>query len=154
HEQRDNRALADFLRSDGHYLGDPAELPWCGDFVQTCLALTLPHEPLPGRGLPGSPYVARHWRHLGRETEPTVGAIAVFWRGSPTGTAGHVAFVAGRGPGTLYVLGGNQSNSVSVAPISRERLIACRWPETHPAPTVGTLHLPTLAGGRLSTNES
>ena len=41
HERRNNQELKDFLKSDGSTLGDPAQLPWCGDFVHTCLKLSL-----------------------------------------------------------------------------------------------------------------
>lgn len=47
HEVRDRSKLMAWLRSDGKTLGDPAKLPWCGDAIQTCLALTLPDEPQP-----------------------------------------------------------------------------------------------------------
>ena len=49
HETRHNADLKAFLRSDGGTLGDPAELPWCGDYVHTCLRLGLPAETFPGR---------------------------------------------------------------------------------------------------------
>jgi hypothetical protein len=52
-EGRDNIELAAFLKSDGKTLGDPAKLPWCGDFVETCIARTLSME-----GLPANPYLA------------------------------------------------------------------------------------------------
>ncbi|BCH31283.1 hypothetical protein MesoLjLc_32130 [Mesorhizobium sp. L-8-10] len=45
HEKIYNKKLRDWLKSDGHALGDPAKLPWCGDFVETCLALALPGNP-------------------------------------------------------------------------------------------------------------
>ncbi|BCH23502.1 hypothetical protein [Mesorhizobium sp. L-8-3] len=32
HEKIYNKKLRDWLKSDGHALGDPAKLPWCGDF--------------------------------------------------------------------------------------------------------------------------
>lgn len=47
HESRDYAELSRFLRSDGETLGDPRKLPWCGDFVQTCIALGCPGEPVP-----------------------------------------------------------------------------------------------------------
>ena len=42
HEVRDRSRLMAWLRSDGWTLGDPAKLPWCGDAIETCIALTLP----------------------------------------------------------------------------------------------------------------
>ena len=151
HEGRDNAALREFLVSDRHTLGDPAELPWCGDFVETCIAVTLPREPLPA-----NPYLARNWLKFGKAVEPTLGAIAVYWRGSPQGIQGHVAFLVGRGTdgqgrGVFYNLGGNQSNSVSVSAIDSARLLECRWPLSVAS---GTIELAAMAGGRLTVNEA
>lgn len=145
HEKRDNRELREFLRLDGSTLGDPAQLPWCGDFVETCLALTLPNEILPG-----NPYLARNWAKFGIPCEPNIGAVLVFWRGSPEGSSGHVGFYAGEDRKRFYVLGGNQSNAVTIAPIAKERLLASRWPKTAP---VGRLLKASLTGGVLSVNE-
>ncbi|MDX1729531.1 MAG: peptidoglycan-binding domain-containing protein, partial [Aurantimonas coralicida] len=55
HEVRNYAELAAWLRSDGPTLGDPRKLPWCGDFVQTAIKLTLPDEPIPT-----NPYLARN----------------------------------------------------------------------------------------------
>lgn len=83
---------------------------------------------------------------------PTYGAITVFWRGSKSGWQGHVAFLVGvTAAGDLLCLGGNQSDAVTVAKFSRDRLLGFRFPkgdfERRPAPV--------LAGpGAYSTNEA
>src|SRR5690606_32813343 len=108
-ETRDNKELREFLRSDGATLGDPAKLPWCGDFVETCIAVTLPDE-----ALPSNPYWALNWLKFGRSiptTQAYLGAVAVFKREG----GGHVGFVAGHDKSYVHVLGGNQSNSVSIS---------------------------------------
>ena len=134
HERTHNRTLRDWLRSDGHALGDPARLPWCGDFVETAVRLALPSEPIPA-----NPYGARNWVHFGRECGPLPGAVAVFWRGSRNGWQGHVGFLVGESAGRVSVLGGNQSNRVSVATLGADRLLGYRWPLEYPMPgeTVG-----------------
>lgn len=147
HEGRDYTALSAFLRSDGKTLGDPRQLPWCGDFVETCIAVTLP-----GEALPVNPYLARNWLKFGIACDLQLGCVVVFWRGTKSGTSGHVGFLAGIGPGVLYVLGGNQSNSVSVAPLGRDRLLGSRWPKTVPVPP--RIVLPEMVGGKLSVNEA
>lgn len=143
----DGAAIPAFLRSDGKTVGDPSELPWCGDFVQTCLALTLPHEPMPA-----NPYLARNWLKFGVECEPQLGAVLVYWRGSKDGISGHVAFCAGESAKAFYNLGGNQSDRVTIAPLDKGRLLGARWPKTVPLP--GKLIMPELVGGQLSTNEA
>lgn len=147
HERTDKKALAAWLASDGHFLGDPSQLPWCGDFVETCVRTALPAEPIPD-----NPYLARNWMRFGVEAPMTLGAVAVFWRGSRHGTAGHVGFVAGYRPGYLYVLGGNQSDRITIAPLAENRLLGCRWPKTVPLPS--PRYLPAMSGGSISTNEA
>ncbi len=153
HERRDNAVLKAFLRSDRHTLGDPAKLPWCGDFVETCIALALPDEPLPA-----NPYLARNWLKFGVACEPAEGAVLVFWRGSRSGTSGHVGFCVGAdgsgSAGAFHVLGGNQSNAVSIARIAKARLLGARWPLSARAAHGGVLKRDAAAGGALSTNEA
>lgn len=146
HEGRDYAELAKFLKSDGGTVGDPRRVPWCGDFVETCIAVTLPNEPLPT-----NPYLARNWLKFGQATKPTFGAVLVFWRGKKSGVSGHVGFAAGQSQSSYYLLAGNQSDAVSVAPISKTRLLGARWPSTMQLPEIA---LPIMKGGKLSINEA
>ncbi|KQV28221.1 hypothetical protein ASC97_07735 [Rhizobium sp. Root1203] len=61
---------------------------------------------------------ARSWLKLPTKlASPVVGCIVIFWRGTPQGWSGHVAFVVGRDAnGNLMVLGGNQGDMVSIKP--------------------------------------
>ncbi len=150
HESRDHRRLSEWLRSDGSTLGDPALLPWCGDFVETCLALTLPDEPFPE-----NPYLAANWTRFGRVTTPQIGAVLVFWRGSPSSWKGHVGFYAGEDATHFLVLGGNQSNAITRARIAKERLRedGCRWPDSYPDPR-GSRDMADLSGHVVTENEA
>ncbi len=123
HEGRDNDDLREFLKSDGKTLGDPARLPWCGDFVETCIAVSLPEAILPG-----NPYLARNWMKFGATVDPCFGSILVFWRGSRSGTKGHVGFYYSEDADNYHVFGGNQSNKVSVAALDKSRLLGARMP--------------------------
>lgn len=127
HERRDNAALREFLKSDGGTVGDPAKVPWCGDFVQTCIALSMPDEVLPN-----NPYAAINWLKFGRECAPQRGAVLVFWRGSPDGWQGHVGFYVSEDATHYHVIGGNQSDSITVSRIAKTRLRkgGSRWPLT------------------------
>lgn len=148
HERRDIAELKTFLKADGKTLGDPSKLPWCGDFVETCIALTLRNE-----SLPSNPYLARNWVKFGQAIKPTLGAVLVFWRGSRNGSQGHVGFYAGESTDgkRVYVLGGNQSDTISVVPLEADRLLGARWPLTASVPT--KRERPLMIGGKLSINE-
>jgi len=147
HEGRDNTALRSFLSSDGATLGDPAKLPWCGDFVQTCFKIGLKGEPIPEL-----PYWARSWLNFGDPVFPRFGAVIVFERGPKSG---HVAFLVGQDRQFWYCLGGNQNDGVTIAEIDRSRLLGCRWPVIWPKNRLPDI-LPEMVPGQmtLSTNEA
>ncbi len=147
HEARDRTWLMDWLKRDGRTLGDPSKNPWCGDFVETCIRVGLPDEPLLG-ALGTNPYWARNWLLFGQEVRPTPGAVLVFSRGS----GGHVGFAIGQDTTHFYVLGGNQSDAVTVARVAKSRLLGARWPATVP-PRLQTLPIMTPGDFLTSTNE-
>ncbi len=148
HEARDRSWLMDWLKRDGRSLGDPAKNPWCGDFVETCIRTTLPDEPLLG-ALGTNPHWARNWLMFGQEVQPITGTILVFERGS----GGHVGFALGQDDTHFYVLGGNQSDAVTIARIAKGRLLGARWPATVPP---RPQRLPTMKAGEFlsTTNEA
>ena len=149
HEVRDRSKLMAWLRSDGKTLGDPSKLPWCGDAVQTCLALTLPDEPQLV-----NPYLARNWVNFGVKLEaPTLGCILAFWRGARNGTNGHVGLYVGEDATAYHVLGGNQANAITIARLDKARLLGMRWPATYPKPTSGRVLL-SASGAPVSTSEA
>lgn len=126
------------------YSGD--DVPWCGLFVAHCIGSTLPSEPLPN-----IPLLARAWLKCGVKSQPGEGAILVFWRGSKTAATGHVGFYKGEDATAYHVLGGNQSDSVSVARIAKDRLLEARWPRT--AGSLMPRKVSLKADGSLSSNE-
>lgn len=130
HERHQNAELREWLRRDGQTLGDPARLPWCGDFVETCIRLALPGEPLPLE-LRRNPYWALNWRSFGIPCEPCLGSIVSITRNG----GGHVGFAVGQDASRIFVLGGNQSDAVSIVPIEKARFVpeSWRWPATFAA---------------------
>ena len=146
-EARDRSWLMDWLKRDGRSLGDPSKNPWCGDFVETCIRMGLPDEPLLG-ALGMNPYWARNWLLFGQAVQPIIGAVLIFERGS----GGHVGFAVGQDDTHFYVLGGNQSDAVTIARIAKSRLLGARWPATYPP---RTQRLPTMKSGEFlaTTNE-
>lgn len=119
------------------------EIPWCMGFVMAMMQ----HSKYP--------YLKSGWARDGLKygvklNEPAYGCIVVFARGS----GGHIGFVVGRDArDNLMVLGGNQSDKVSIAAFSRTRVIGYRWPGVYPFPE--RFNLPLLTSdGKLSTNEA
>jgi uncharacterized protein (TIGR02594 family) len=156
HEIHDIEALSRWLRSDGKTLGNPAKMPWCGDFVDTAITKALPREPRPG-ALGVNPYWALNWNLFGVPCGEDYGAVVTFKR--PGG--GHVGFLVGVSEdGQFYlVLGGNQSNKVSRTWVAKARCQARRWPATYRNPAkdvaVPGATLPRLKkNGKASTNEA
>jgi uncharacterized protein (TIGR02594 family) len=124
------------------------DLPWCGLFVAHCVGSQLPEQTLPG-----NPLGARSWGKFGADTTPRLGAILVFWRGSKAGLKGHVGFYWAEDDNAYHVLGGNQSDAVTITRLAKDRLLEARWPDTAPKPT----HGPRKAkpnGQLLSQNEA
>lgn len=115
--------MAQDLDLDSIFKGD--DVPWCGLFVAHCIASQLADEPLPQ-----NPLGARNWRKFGQPTQPSLGAIMVFWRVARNGGLGHVGFYAGENETHYFILGGNQGNQVCVAKVSKERFLEARWPST------------------------
>lgn len=109
--------------------------------------MVLPDESLLG-ALGTNPYWARNWFLFGQAVQPINGAVLIFQRSS----GGHVGFAVGQDDTHFYVLGGNQSDAITIARIAKSRLLGARWPATIPP---GQLRLPTMKPGAflVTTNE-
>jgi uncharacterized protein (TIGR02594 family) len=128
-EKLDNAELKKYLKSDGQTLGDPAKLPWCGDFMETIIALTLPNEPMVT-----NPYWAANWLKFGVSVPKDkfyLGAIGV--KARPGGN--HVFTIVGHDKTYVHALGGNQTDSVSIVKIKKADITGMRFPSTYQFPT-------------------
>lgn len=98
------------------------EVPWCASFVGWVLT-KAGHAGTRSR-------LARSYLSWGRSTPPRFGAVVVLSRGSSS-TQGHVGFLVASSDdhSTIYVLGGNQGDRVSVAPFAASSVLGYRWPE-------------------------
>jgi uncharacterized protein (TIGR02594 family) len=120
HSERVLEYLATCHRKRGGNLGTWAagrdETAWCSAFVNWCLQRA---------GVKGTRHAAaRSYTAWGRETIPRKGAIVVLKRDG----GGHVGFLDRREGDQLYIIGGNQTNRVSVAAYPDSRLLDYRWP--------------------------
>ncbi len=128
-EVGNNEALRAWLKSDGATIGDPAQIPWCGDCMETSIRLSLPHEwDITDKRLRTNPYWAQNWQYFGVQSKPLYAALGVFRRNG----GGHIALLMGidRKLNRLRIRGGNQSNRVSDTWIDAGRMIATRKPAT------------------------
>jgi uncharacterized protein (TIGR02594 family) len=150
---KDNPTIIAWAREAGipNYLHD--EEAWCGLFM----ALIIKRA---DKGpIVSQPLWALNWLGYGERIATTAGAIfgdvLVFERRNAVGTVigGHVGLYIGEDRVAFHVLGGNTSDSVSIARIDKRRLKGiCRPPYRTGIPS--NCHPVLLAPeGALSTNE-
>jgi uncharacterized protein (TIGR02594 family) len=118
-EVPDRATLMEFMKNGGANL-DPVTTAWCAAFVNSSLGQA---------GMKGTgSNLARSFLDWGEAVDqPQKGDIAVFSRGDPNSIYGHVGFFDSYTPdGKINVLGGNQSNQVSLSPYDSGRLLGFR----------------------------
>lgn len=115
-----NPVIEGYFRDAGqsrHFVDDT---PWCAAFVGAML--TRAGE------VPSGSLMARSYLGWGEAlSEPRPGAIAVLSRGDDP-AAGHTGFLLGMAGKRIFLLGGNQSDSVCVEGFDVGRVLAYRWP--------------------------
>jgi uncharacterized protein (TIGR02594 family) len=123
-------------------------IPWCGLFM----AVIAKRSDKP---VVKDPLWAMNWGTFGHHiAEPGLGDILVFTRKTSNGTtAGHVGLYVAETPDSFYVLGGNQSDSVTISQVKKNRLYQSRRPDYHIQPEQVRRIFLTASGG-ISTNES
>lgn len=126
------------------YSGD--SIPWCGLF---CAYVTFRRRGNIGEVVK-SPLWARSWANYGKPVGVAgLGDILVFSRNG----GGHVGFYAAEDAECYHVLGGNQSDAVTITRIAKSRCIAVRRPIYINTPETVKPYL-VGASGAISTNES
>jgi len=108
---------------------DASVTAWCGAFVGMNIAAALPREPLPSGML-----WALNWLKFGvpiDKDNPVMGAVGASERNG----GGHVFFVVGQDKTYFHILGGNQSNSVSIVKKLKSEVKGLRFPSTYPLTT-------------------
>lgn len=120
--KKHNPTILKWFKDSGHGWISDDETAWCAAFVGAMLAAA---------GEKGSGSVAaRSYMKWGKAlSKPVPGAIVVFKRGNSK-WQGHVAFFLRDLGDKIEVLGGNQSNSVSIARYKKKDLLGYRWPDT------------------------
>jgi uncharacterized protein (TIGR02594 family) len=119
--EADNPKIMEMYRTIGQDWVQHDELAWCAAFVGHCLELS---GVLSTRKLNARSYLAWGEKVDGVETAKE-GDIVVFSRGA-SAVEGHVAFFLKVAGSSVEVLGGNQTNSVSIARFPKSRLLGIR----------------------------
>ena len=120
-----NPRIAAYFRLAGHPEITDDETAWCAAFVGACLEQA---EIRSSRSLAARSYLA--WGIAA--AKPEIGCITVLSRGGDP-SLGHVGFLVGLTETHVQLLGGNQSDSVSVATFDRSRVVGFRLPASMPA---------------------
>lgn len=124
--------------------GDDA-IPWCGLF-----AAVVVHRA--GYPVISGPLWAKNWAKFGQKSDkPSLGDVLVFER---PGGGGHVGFYVAEDESAFHVLGGNQSDAVTVARIAKSRCVAVRRPYWKIAQPASVKSYRVATGGKLSENEA
>lgn len=112
-----NPDIVGFFESIGHDWVTNDETPWCAAFLNYILQIS---------GMENTRKLnARSFLEIGRKVEqPILGDVAVFWRLDPMGSLGHVGIFVAQDKENIYVLGGNQQNTVNIMPIPKIRLLS------------------------------
>ena len=117
--EADNPRIVEYLRAVDLPGARKDEVSWCSAFVNWCIQQC-------GWVGTGSA-AAKSWLQWGQACEPRLGAIVVMDRGTEA-WQGHVGFYLDTVVGYVVVLGGNQSNSVSIAKYPIDKVRGYRWP--------------------------
>lgn len=119
-------------------------IPWCGLFMAVVAKRG-------GKPIVEGPLWARNWAKFGKAADKAqLGDVLVFRRGQGSG---HVGLYVGEDYGAYHVLGGNQSDGVTITRIAKERCIAVRRPAYRKAPA-SAKPVQLAATGALSVNEA
>jgi len=116
---QNNPKILEYAKEIGASWVSNDETPWCAIFIQWCLRKA---------GLPFSYHAnARYFLNYSEHTDrPELGDIVILWRGSPTATTGHVGFFVKENDSTVWLLGGNQNNKVTIIPYNKKQVLDYR----------------------------
>lgn len=117
-------------------------IPWCGLFVANCMN-AAGYKPV------AAALSALAWNEFGIPTQPRLGAVMVFKR---TG-GGHVGFYVSEDDTTYHILGGNQSDAVTITRVEKKRFVGARWPRGVPYPPEA-VPIKKKFDGKISYNEA
>jgi len=118
HEKKNPEIVRQYHRSAGLNLS--AHEAWCGSFANYVVNRA-------GFQGPANPARAKNWEAWGNATDkPAPGCVVLVERNAGSGR--HVSFFVKEDANNVYLLGGNQSNSVQVSKYPKSKLVGYRVP--------------------------
>lgn len=119
-------------------------IPWCGLFIAVVAKRA-------GKAVIAGPLWARNWAKWGEKSpSASLGDVLVFQR---PGGGGHVGLYVAEDAANYHVLGGNQSDAVTITSIAKARCIGVRRPSYRQMPATVRPYK-VGASGTVSTNEA
>lgn len=142
---KDNPEIIEWAAETGlnkKYSAD--SIPWCGLFMAVVAKRA-------GKTVPTDPLWALNWRNFGVVVNTAMlGDVLVFKRES----GGHVALYVGEDKDCYHILGGNQSDAVTITRILKVRCAGIRRPVYSIAMPGNVRRIELSASGEVSHNES
>lgn len=112
-----NNEVLKYYKEIGCEWVDDDDIAWCAAFLNWCLFKAE-------KQFLGS-LRARDFLNYGIETKnPSMGDIVVLWRVSHESPYGHCGIFIKKTENTVYILGGNQQNSVNISPYHITQVLA------------------------------
>lgn len=113
-----NKAILNYYKVAGHKWVQDEAVPWCAAYVGYCLETA---------GIPSTKNLAaRSYLQFGTETkDPQLGDIVVLSRGTNPAN-GHVGFFIKKDKTNIWILGGNQADSVNISKFDISKLLSYR----------------------------
>lgn len=141
---KDNAEILEWAKETGLtkiYSAD--SIPWCGLFMAVVAKRA-------GKDIPNDPLWALNWKYFGVPAQVAMlGDVLVFKRES----GGHVALYVGEDADCYHVLGGNQSDAVTITRILKARTVGIRRPVWKVAQPENVRVVKMSPSGVISSNE-
>ena len=117
--EKDNPEVMKYFHETGYIFTDHDETPWCAAFLNWVLKKCNIETP--------NKLNARSFLEIGQEsTSPVLGDIVVLWRIDKDGPYGHCGIFVRKVGNILYILGGNEDNTVKIKGYSADQLLGYR----------------------------
>lgn len=116
---QNNPKILEYAKEIGASWVSNDETPWCAIFMQWCLMKAKK----PFSYMANARYFLKYGEHT---DNPEMGDIVVLWRDSKTSASGHTAFFVKQNDTTVWLLGGNQNNKVTISQFNKTQVLDYR----------------------------